>query len=103
MTETGTTMDEIVHSVQRVTSIMSDIMIASQEQSSGIEHVSQAIGQMDQVTQQNAALVEEAAAAAGSLEEQAARLAQAVRVFRLDDNPPLLQTVEVPFPPRLAA
>ena len=102
VTETGTTMDEIVHSVQRVTSIMSDIMIASQEQSSGIEHVSQAIGQMDQVTQQNAALVEEAAAAAGSLEEQAARLAQAVRVFRLDDNPPLLQTVEVPFPPRLA-
>jgi methyl-accepting chemotaxis protein len=103
VSETGSTMDEIVDSVHRVTTIMSDIMIASQEQSAGIEHVSQAIGQMDQVTQQNAALVEEAAAAAGSLEEQAGRLAQAVRVFRLDDNPPLLQTVEVPMQKRLAA
>jgi methyl-accepting chemotaxis protein len=103
VSETGSTMDEIVNSVHRVTDIMSDIMIASQEQSTGIEHVSQAIGQMDQVTQQNAALVEEAAAAAGSLEEQAARLAQAVRVFRLDDSPPMLQTVNVPMQGRLAA
>ncbi|RXZ33677.1 HAMP domain-containing protein [Oxalobacteraceae bacterium CAVE-383] len=106
VSETGSTMDEIVNSVQRVTAIMSDIMVASQEQSSGIEHVSQAIGQMDQVTQQNAALVEEAAAAAGSLEEQAARLAKAVQVFRLDDHlghQPQLQTVEVPMQPRLAA
>jgi methyl-accepting chemotaxis protein len=103
--ETGATMAEIVSSVHRVTDIMSEILAASEEQSSGIEHVSQAINQMDQVTQQNAALVEEAAAAASSLEEQAARLAQAVRIFRLDDNPgqPLLQTVNVPMQQRLSA
>ncbi|MBT9568817.1 MAG: hypothetical protein IV085_11025, partial [Thiobacillus sp.] len=82
--EAGKTMDEIVNSVKRVTDIMSEIAAASQEQSSGIEQVNQAVGQMDEMTQQNAALVEEAAAAAGSLEEQAAQLAQAVSVFKLD-------------------
>jgi methyl-accepting chemotaxis protein len=82
--EAGATMVEVVDSVRHVTDIMSEIMAASQEQSSGIEQVNQAISQMDQVTQQNAALVEEAAAAAESLNEQAARLAQAVSVFKLD-------------------
>lgn len=77
------TMDEIVRSVSRVNDIMSEISAASREQSQGIDQVNQAISQMDQATQQNAALVEEAAAAAASLEDQAARLAQSVSVFRL--------------------
>ena len=82
--EAGKTMDEIVGSVKRVTDIMGEIAAASQEQSSGIEQVNQAVGQMDDVTQQNAALVEQAAAAAESLQDQAAKLADAVSVFRLD-------------------
>jgi methyl-accepting chemotaxis protein len=81
--EAGTTMDEVVSSVKRVTDIMAEIMSASEEQSSGIEQVNQAIGQMDQVTQQNASLVEEAAAAAESMQEQAKKLAQVVSVFRI--------------------
>ncbi len=81
--EAGHTMDEIVTSVKRVTDIMSEIAAASHEQSAGIEQVNQAVGQMDEMTQQNAALVEEAAAAAESLREQAARLAEAVSVFRV--------------------
>ncbi|HEY9224711.1 MAG TPA: methyl-accepting chemotaxis protein, partial [Variovorax sp.] len=82
--EAGQTMEEIVASVKRVTDIMGEIMSASQEQTTGIEQINQAITQMDQVTQQNAALVEEAAAAAGSLQEQAATLVGAVSVFKLD-------------------
>ena len=82
--DAGGTMNEIVTSVKRVTDIMSEIMIASKEQSTGIGQVNQAIGQMDQVTQQNAALVEEAAAAAQSLQEQASHLAQTVSGFKLD-------------------
>ena len=82
--EAGKTMDEIVTSVKRVTDIMSEIAAASQEQSAGIEQVNQAVTQMDDVTQQNAALVEEAAAAAESLQDQAAKLAEAVSVFKLD-------------------
>jgi methyl-accepting chemotaxis protein len=70
--------------VQRVTDIMAEISAASNEQSAGIEQVHQAISQMDQVTQQNAALVEEAAAAAGSMQEQAANLAGVVGAFKLD-------------------
>ncbi|PXX96427.1 methyl-accepting chemotaxis protein [Halomonas sp. LBP4] len=81
--QAGTTMDEVVTAVRRVTDIMDEISAASQEQSDGIEQVSQAVGQMDQVTQQNAALVQQASAAAASLEEQASRLEQAVAVFRL--------------------
>src|SRR5690606_1536873 len=81
--QAGVTMEEIVNSVRRVTDIMSEIMAASQEQASGIEQVNQAITQMDQVTQQNAALVEEAAAASQSMQEEAANLAQIVSVFRL--------------------
>ena len=82
--EAGSTMAEIVSSVQRVTDIMAEISLATQEQSSGIDQINQAIGQMDQVTQQNAALVEEAAAAAESLQEQSGQLAGVVSVFKLD-------------------
>jgi methyl-accepting chemotaxis protein-1 (serine sensor receptor) len=88
----GATMQEIVASVKRVTDIMGEISAASEEQSSGIDQVNRAVSQMDEVTQQNAALVEEAAAAAGSLEEQAQRLAEAVAVFRINEG----QVIEVP-------
>ncbi|MFJ4294268.1 methyl-accepting chemotaxis protein [Cupriavidus sp. NPDC089707] len=81
--QAGKTMDEIVQAVKRVTDIMGEISAASAEQSSGIEQVNQAVAQMDEVTQQNAALVEQAAAAAGALEEQAGRLQGAVSMFRL--------------------
>ncbi|ADP16081.1 methyl-accepting chemotaxis protein II 2 [Achromobacter xylosoxidans A8] len=80
----GATMQEIVASVKRVTDIMGEISAASEEQSSGIDQVNRAVSQMDEVTQQNAALVEEAAAAAGSLQEQAQRLAEAVAVFKIN-------------------
>ncbi|OJH84044.1 methyl-accepting chemotaxis protein [Serratia marcescens] len=83
----GATMQDIVRSVTRVTDIMGEIASASDEQSRGIEQVTQAVTQMDQVTQQNAAQVEESASAATALEEQAITLADAVAVFRLaDDN-----------------
>ncbi|UXA53064.1 methyl-accepting chemotaxis protein [Xanthomonas prunicola] len=82
----GATMADIVASVQRVTDIMGEISAASQEQSSGIEQVNQTITQMDETTQQNAALVEEATAAARSMEEQAGHLAEAVSVFKLDES-----------------
>jgi methyl-accepting chemotaxis protein len=81
--QAGATMNEIVDSVKRVTDIMGEISIASKEQTDGIEQVNQAITQMDEVTQQNAALVEEAAAAASSLQDQANGLAQVVSVFKL--------------------
>ncbi|MBP6354786.1 MAG: MCP four helix bundle domain-containing protein [Nitrosomonas sp.] len=81
--EAGSTMNEIVIAVKRVTDIMSEISAASQEQSSGIEQINQAVTQMDEVTQQNAALVEEAAAAAESMQEQAQALTQAVTRFKL--------------------
>ncbi|KRG87613.1 chemotaxis protein [Stenotrophomonas daejeonensis] len=82
----GNTMGEIVSSVQRVTDIMAEISAASQEQSAGIEQVNQTVTQMDETTQQNAALVEEATAAARSMEEQAAHLAEAVALFRLEEQ-----------------
>jgi len=81
--QAGTTMDDVVASVARVTGMMLDITNASQEQRIGIDQVNEAIAQMDQVTQQNAALVEEAAAAAASMQDQAARLAHAAAGFRL--------------------
>ncbi|MCS0608782.1 methyl-accepting chemotaxis protein [Massilia solisilvae] len=81
--QAGATMAEIVQSVSRVTDIMAEITAASQEQTSGIEQVNQAIVQMDQATSQNAALVEEASAAAQSLQEEADRLARAVGTFQL--------------------
>ncbi|ABE50201.1 methyl-accepting chemotaxis protein [Methylobacillus flagellatus] len=82
--QAGTTMSEIVSSVQRVADIMGEITSASQEQSAGIEQVNIAIGQMDEMTQQNAALVEQAAAAAESLEEQAQKLSSTVGVFKIN-------------------
>jgi methyl-accepting chemotaxis protein len=84
--QAGSTMNDIVESVKRVTDIMAEIMAASHEQSSGIDQINHAIGQMDQVTQQNAALVEQAAAAAQSLQDQAVNLAHVVSQFKLDDN-----------------
>ncbi len=82
----GATMHEVVTSVQRVTDIMSEITAASTEQSAGIDQVNGAITNMDEVTQQNAALVEQAAAAAESLVEQAAELMNTVNEFKLNDN-----------------
>ncbi len=84
--QAGQTMEEIVTSIKRVTDIMSEITAASVEQSQGIEQVNTAITQMDEVTQQNAALVEEAAAAAESLEEQAQNLLASVSTFKVDDS-----------------
>ncbi|MCW6030898.1 methyl-accepting chemotaxis protein [Pantoea sp. JK] len=85
--EAGSTMGEIVEAVRRVTDIMAEIAAASDEQSRGIQQVSLAVTEMDNVTQQNASLVEEASSAAASLEDQAGRLTQAVAVFRLNDAP----------------
>jgi methyl-accepting chemotaxis protein len=82
--QAGATMKEIVGSVRRVTDIIGDISAATQEQTGGIGQINNAITQMDQVTQQNAALVEEAAAASRSMQDQAAQLARAVSVFKLD-------------------
>ena len=80
--QAGDTMGEIVSSVQRVTDIMAEISAASLEQSSGIEQINQTITHMDEATQQNAALVEEAAASANTLQQQASELTDAVAVFR---------------------
>ena len=82
--DAGKTMNDIVDSVKRVTDIMGEIAAASIEQRSGIEQVNQALTEMDGVTQQNAALVEQAAAAAESLQNQAASLAEAVSLFQID-------------------
>jgi methyl-accepting chemotaxis protein len=82
----GATMTGIVQAVRRVADLMNEIDSASREQSQGIGQVNQSIATMDDVTQQNAALVEEAAAAAGALEEQAGRLAQVVGVFKLEET-----------------
>ncbi len=84
--QAGVTMDEVVASVKRVTDIMSDIANASQEQSAGIEQVNLSIIEMDSMTQQNASLVEEAAAAAQSLQDQASELAHVVSVFKLAEG-----------------
>jgi methyl-accepting chemotaxis protein len=81
--EAGETMHEIVTSVKQVADIMSEITAASEEQRNGIEQVNQAIGQMDEMTQQNAALVEQAAAAAQSMQDEAGALSQAVSIFKL--------------------
>ena len=91
--EAGMTMGEIVTSIKHVADIMSEITAASQEQSSGIEQVNLAISHMDEMTQQNSALVEQAAAAAESMQEQAAALSQAVSVFKLDN---VLKTQSAP-------
>ena len=96
----GKTMQDIVTAVKRVTDIMGEITAASSEQSQGIEQVGQAITQMDDVTQQNAALVEQAAAAAESLEQQAQEMAELMASFRLADTPKLSVVLS---PARLAA
>jgi uncharacterized phage infection (PIP) family protein YhgE len=80
----GVTMTEVVSSIRRVTDIMGEISAASNEQSQGVAQIGEAVMQMDQVTQQNAALVEEMAAAASSLKSQAQELVQTVAVFKLD-------------------
>ncbi len=90
--EAGKTMTEVTQAVARVTDIMGEIAAASTEQSRGIEQVNQAITQMDEVTQQNAALVEEAAAASKSLEDQGRVLNEAIAFFRLDDAGRVTQT-----------
>jgi methyl-accepting chemotaxis protein len=82
--QAGSTMEEVVVSVRRVTDIMGEITVAGQQQSAGIVQVNEAIAQMDAVTQQNAALVEEATAASHSMQEQASSLAQLVSIFTLD-------------------
>ncbi|MDH0422947.1 MULTISPECIES: methyl-accepting chemotaxis protein [Delftia] len=84
--EAGSTMNDIVTQTHRVAELISDIGAATQEQSQGVTQVSDAVQQLDQVTQQNASLVEESAAAADSLNKQAAQLVQLVSVFRLDEN-----------------
>ncbi|WP_165967735.1 methyl-accepting chemotaxis protein [Sapientia aquatica] len=83
--QAGTTMDDVVASVRRVADVITEITMASQEQNSGIEQINQAITQMDNVTQQNAALVEQAAAAAASMQEQVERLVDVVSGFKLSD------------------
>lgn len=85
--DAGTTMEEIVRSVKRVTDIMAEISLASQEQSTGIESVNQAVGEMDEATQQNAAMVEQASSAAASLQKEAQMLAEVVGVFQLTADP----------------
>ncbi|EDU8054424.1 methyl-accepting chemotaxis protein II, partial [Salmonella enterica subsp. arizonae] len=83
----GETMTDIVNAVTRVTDIMGEIASASDEQSRGIDQVALAVSEMDRVTQQNASLVQESAAAAAALEEQASRLTMAVSAFRLASRP----------------
>ena len=80
----GQTMAEVTQAISRVTDLMNEISAASQEQSTGIEGVNRAVAQMDDVTQQNAALVEQAAAAASSMADQARQLQAAVTVFSLE-------------------
>ena len=82
----GVTMSDIVQSVRKVADVISEITAASTEQSAGIAHVNQAIGKLDQMTQQNAALVEQSAAAAESLRDQATQMAQAVAVFKIQES-----------------
>ncbi|MHA4868810.1 methyl-accepting chemotaxis protein [Duganella sp. PWIR1] len=96
--EAGVTMREIVSSIQRVTDIMADIQAASSEQTTGIEQINQAIVQMDQVTQQNAALVEESAAASEAMQDQARKLAELVSVFRVEQAPGALAPPARPRP-----
>ncbi|XYJ11113.1 methyl-accepting chemotaxis protein [Telluria sp. B2] len=90
--EAGSSMGHIVASVQQVNDIIGRISVASTEQAEGIAEVNRAVGQMDDMTQQNAALVEEAAAAAESLHEQTVNLARAVSIFKIEGIAPLAET-----------
>jgi methyl-accepting chemotaxis protein len=99
----GRTMQDIVASVREVSDLIAEIAAASQEQSSGIEQVNTAMTHMDQVVQQNASLVEEAAAATESMKEQAATLLQRVARFELGEAQPLLAAQPAPAPIRVRA
>ncbi|MCI4197058.1 methyl-accepting chemotaxis protein, partial [Dickeya dianthicola] len=96
--EAGNAMEMIISSVSRVHDLMGEISAASDEQSRGIAQIGQAVTEMDGVTQQNAALVEEASAAAASLEDQAQSLAAAVAAFELGDTPTALHSPRVHAP-----
>lgn len=96
----GQTMNDIVASIRRVTDIVGEITAASHEQTRGIEQINLAISQMDQVTQQNAALVEQAAAASQSMQEQATELAKVVSVFKVNDEHALVAWQEKDITPR---
>ncbi len=98
--QAGSTMNEVVTSIRRVTDIMGEISAASTEQSQGVSQVGDAITQMDQATQQNAALVEESAAAASSLQSQAQKLVQAVAVFKIAGQATRAQPAAVAAPYR---
>ncbi len=101
--QAGATMGEIEESIRRVADIMGEINAATREQTLGIEQINEAVSQMDQTTQQNASLVEEAAAASETLQKQAADLAEAMRVFKLKDMPvQLAAPARKALPPRLA-
>jgi methyl-accepting chemotaxis protein len=105
--QAGETMNEIVGSVQRVTDIMGEITAAATEQADGIAQVNAAVAQLDQMTQQNAALVEQSAAAASSMKDQAHRLAGVVSAFKLDARTSMVQpqamaTRKAPRPPASA-
>nr|WP_145545409.1 methyl-accepting chemotaxis protein [Variovorax boronicumulans] len=103
--QAGSTMEEVVSAIRRVTDIVGEISAASNEQSSGVAQIGQAITEMDQTTQKNAALVEQSAAAADSLRHQAAQLVQAMAVFRLRDGavPAPVRAPAPAAPPRPAA
>jgi uncharacterized phage infection (PIP) family protein YhgE len=88
----GVTMAEVVSAIKRVSNLMGEISAASSEQAAGVAQIGEAVASMDQVTQQNAALVEQMAAAASSLNSQANDLVQVVAVFKLDGVQPALQT-----------
>ena len=100
--QAGVTMSEVVASVRRVTDVVVEISAASQEQSEGIEQINLAIVQMDQTTQQNAALVEQAAAAAQALQDQAHGLTDVVSVFKIDGVAPAISAARAPLalPPK---
>jgi len=98
--EAGQTMELVVTSIRQVADIMGEITAATQEQSHGIEEVNQAITQMDEMTQQNAALVEQAAAAAESMQEQSLRLGEAVGAFKLAGDALVQHQVAAPAPAR---
>jgi methyl-accepting chemotaxis protein len=100
--QAGHTMDEIMDAVKRVTEIVTAITTASQEQSMGIDQVNQAMAQIDRVTQQNAALVEEAAASAESLQDQASQLVSAIVAFKLDEAEAVAEAAPVPAPDPVA-
>jgi methyl-accepting chemotaxis protein len=100
--EAGSSMGHIVASVKQVNDIIERISVASTEQADGIAEVNRAVGQMDDMTQQNAALVEQAAAAAESLHEQTVNLARAVSVFKIEGIEPLAEAQEAPEAPDAA-